>query len=63
MEDATPGKHGFHVHETAIVAISRARAWARMRALVFHLKADTGKQHQPSGDAGDPIACGVIERT
>jgi Cu-Zn family superoxide dismutase len=33
------------------------------RALVFHLNEDTGKKHQPSGDSGDPIACGVIEST
>ena len=32
------------------------------KALVVHSGQDLGKSHQPAGGAGDPIACGVIER-
>jgi len=117
IEDAKPGKHGFHVHETGdcsdlkgksmgshfspeqhehalptetgakhlgdlgnVVVDDKGEGRVEItvpgatlepndaksflgRALVFHLNEDTGKQHQPSGDSGDPIACGVIERT
>lgn len=31
------------------------------RAIVIHSGRDVGKQAQPSGDSGAPIACGVIE--
>lgn len=30
------------------------------RALILHSAADAGSAHQPAGDSGDPIACGVI---
>ena len=33
------------------------------KALVIHMGKDSGKSKQPSGDSGDPIACGVIEET
>ena len=117
IEDAKPGKHGFHVHETGdcsdlkgksmgshfspekhdhalpteagakhlgdlgnVVVDDKGEGRVEItvpgatlepndansflgRALVFHLNEDTGKQKQPSGGSGDPIACGVIERT
>ena len=117
IEDATPGKHGFHVHETGDCSDLKGKSMGSHfspekhehalptevgtkhlgdlgnvvvddkgdgkveitvpgaslepndqnsflgRALVFHLNEDTGKKHQPAGDSGDPIACGVIERT
>ena len=31
------------------------------KAVVLHAGADSGKAHQPAGDSGVPIACGVIE--
>lgn len=33
------------------------------KALVFHRGEDTGQKSQPAGGSGDPIACGVIEKT
>ncbi len=33
------------------------------RAIVIHSGRDVGKQAQPSGDSGAPIACGVIEKS
>lgn len=33
------------------------------RALVVHTGADSGSAKQPSGDSGQPFACGVIEST
>lgn len=32
------------------------------KALVIHQDEDKGASHQPSGDSGDPIACGVIQK-
>lgn len=117
VEDAKPGKHGFHVHEKGDCSDLKGKSMGGHfspeahdhalptepgtkhlgdlgnvtvddkgdgrveitvpgatlepndsksflgKALVFHLSEDTGKKNQPSGDSGDPIACGVIEKT
>jgi len=117
IEDATPGKHGFHVHEKGDCSNIKGKSMGGHfspekhdhalpteagtkhlgdlgnvevndqgngrveitipganlepnspksllgKALVFHMGEDTGKKVQPSGGSGDPIACGVIEKT
>lgn len=117
VEDAKPGKHGFHVHEKGDCSDLKGKSMGDHfspekhdhalpteagtkhlgdlgnvvvddkgdgkveitvpgaslepndaktflgRALVFHMSEDTGKAKQPSGGSGDPIACGVIEKT